>query len=147
MAVLFPVPFVAAAQHYARPCAAGLTHIFCGDAVWWHVPVAVAPVVAYWSLALALLYVPMYLLSRLPGCNGWLNDLNWTVIPPLALWHYTSVAQEQGLGMASWERAGMLWAVVLLWAGRLTHNYARREEYTWGAQEDFRFQVSVGPAS
>jgi steroid 5-alpha reductase family enzyme len=26
-----------------------------------------------------------------------------------------------------------------LWAIRLTHNYSRREEWTWGAREDFRY--------
>lgn len=36
-------------------------------------------------------------------------------------------------------RLGLLWGVLLLWSARLSFNYLRREEYTFGAREDFRF--------
>jgi len=76
-------------------------------------------------------------LSLLQG-NGWLNDLYWTVIPLLALFHYTVMGVRFHPSLNEF-RLGLLWGVLLLWSGRLTWNYLRREEFTFGAQEDFRF--------
>lgn len=137
MALLFPLPFVLAATHYASHCVASASLSVCGHVGGLELGAA-TPVMSYFVLALGLLYVPMWAWARLPGCNGWLNDLYWTVVPPLALYYFTLVVHATS-GLEA-HRAGMLWAVVLVWALRLTHNYLRREEYTWGAQEDFRFQ-------
>lgn len=38
-------------------------------------------------------------------------------------------------------RLGLLWGIMLVWSIRLTHNYLRREEWTWGAREVTLFSL------
>merc|ERR1711916_78630 len=89
-------------------------------------------------LVLLTAYLPMYLLSLVQG-NGWMNDLYWTVIPLMALYHYSLIVMRFVPNLNTF-RMGMSWGVLLVWSLRLTYNYIRREDWTFGAREDFRFE-------
>lgn len=128
-AILLPVPFIYLVHAWGVECSAS------NAAVWWQC----TPGVDFIALAAIALYLPMYVLAFTVHSNGWLNDLYWTVIPVLALYQHTHNAFR--LHVLHELRAGMLWGVILIWAARLTHNYLRREDYTYGAQEDFRYRT------
>jgi steroid 5-alpha reductase family enzyme len=68
-----------------------------------------------------------------------MNDLYWTVIPLMALYHYTLIALRF-VPQVNTFRLGLMWGILLLWSLRLTYNYIRREEWSFGAREDFRFE-------
>lgn len=132
IALFFPVPFLYAAHHFAWECN--------GDDIWNFSSASLCVLGNnYFVLATALLYFPMYLLAFVVG-NGWLNDLNWTVIPLLAFYQFMQQTMRTQ-ALVEPYRMGLLLGILLLWSARLTYNYSRREEWTFGAREDFRFQV------
>lgn len=63
-------------------------------------------------------------------------DLYWTVIPVL-LAHYYST-HPLNAQFNEW-RSRVVILLTWLWSVRLTHNYFRRENWEWGAREDWRF--------
>lgn len=132
IAILFPLPLFYFSTVSVQECARNTFFSWDVTSSW-----------CAWSthftlLALVALFIPMWLLSIVQG-QGWLNDLYWTLVPVAALYHYTLIAVR--FEAVNSFRLGLLWGVLLLWSLRLTHNYSRREEWTWGAREDFRYQV------
>jgi len=78
--------------------------------------------------------VLFYVISRLQG-NTWLIDPYWTIIPVMIQLFYANhpaaVADATRAQVAQW----LLWA----WSARLTYSYFRREEWQFGAREDWRY--------
>lgn len=132
IAILFPIPFFYSITESVQTCPS--TSFFTWNVFdsWCHFSTHFA------LLCLVALFVPMWILSIIQK-NGWLNDLYWTLVPVAALYHYTLIAIRFSPTLNSF-RLGLLWGVLLLWSVRLTHNYLRREEWTWGAREDFRYE-------
>ncbi|KAK8509730.1 hypothetical protein V6N12_001807 [Hibiscus sabdariffa] len=62
-------------------------------------------------------------------------DLYWTVIPVLLVYYYAAHPLAQ---FDRW-RSKLVIALTWVWSIRLTHNYFRRENWQWGAREDWRF--------
>lgn len=62
-------------------------------------------------------------------------DLYWTVIPVLLLHYYATHPLAQFNTLRSWVVIFLTW----VWSLRLTHSYLRRENWQWGAREDWRF--------
>ncbi|GIQ81730.1 protein of unknown function DUF1295 [Kipferlia bialata] len=75
----------------------------------------------------------------------WLMDLSWTLIPPLVSLFYSShplAARHidmDGSGSVSNMRSTVAFGLVCLWSARLTYNYLRREDFTLGQREDWRY--------
>ncbi|XP_022886182.1 uncharacterized protein C594.04c [Olea europaea var. sylvestris] len=67
--------------------------------------------------------------------SHWMIDLYWTVIP-LLLVHYFAT---HPLAEYNLLRSNLVIFLTWTWSVRLTHNYFRREEWQWGAREDWRF--------
>nr|GMD20932.1 uncharacterized protein C594.04C isoform X2 [Ipomoea batatas] len=67
--------------------------------------------------------------------SHWMIDLYWTVIPVLLLHYYRSHPSGE---FDAWRSAAVV-VLTWIWSIRLTHNYFRREEWQWGAREDWRF--------
>lgn len=72
--------------------------------------------------------------------STWLIDPHWQIIPCcIALFYYThpnSAASTRSDGTA---RAYLALFLLFVWAIRLMHNYLRRENWQFGAQEDWRY--------
>ena len=68
-------------------------------------------------------------------CKLQMIDLFWTVIP-LMLVHYYAT---HPLGHYNWWRSRIAMLMTWVWSLRLSHNYFRRENWQWGAREDWRF--------
>ncbi|KAM4094730.1 hypothetical protein ACB094_06G216100 [Castanea mollissima] len=67
--------------------------------------------------------------------SHWMIDPFWTVIP-LMLVHYYAT---HPLGHYNWWRSRIAMLMTWVWSLRLSHNYFRRENWQWGAREDWRF--------
>ncbi|GAB2271892.1 hypothetical protein Dimus_006721 [Dionaea muscipula] len=68
--------------------------------------------------------------------SHWLIDLYWTVIPVLFAHCY---ATHPLLSSHNLWRSRIVIALTWVWSIRLTHSYFRRENWQWGAREDWRF--------
>eukprot|EP00931_Biecheleriopsis_adriatica_P051418 TRINITY_DN29818_c0_g1_i1.p1 TRINITY_DN29818_c0_g1~~TRINITY_DN29818_c0_g1_i1.p1 ORF type:complete len:373 (-),score=48.48 TRINITY_DN29818_c0_g1_i1:177-1247(-) len=87
--------------------------------------------IGYFVMVDVLFWV-IYLLQG----SAWLIDPYWTLIPVMiALFYFTHPSSSM-----SHPRALFALALVVVWSARLTHNYFRREEWKFGAQEDWRYQ-------
>lgn len=62
-------------------------------------------------------------------------DLYWTVIPVMLVHYYAA----HPLAVADPVRSSVVTALTWAWSLRLTHSYFRREQWQWGAREDWRF--------
>ncbi|XP_050204110.1 uncharacterized protein C594.04c [Mercurialis annua] len=67
--------------------------------------------------------------------SHWMIDLYWTVIPVLLVYYY----QTYPFAEYDLSRSRIVIALTWVWSLRLTHNYFRRENWQWGAREDWRF--------
>ncbi|CAI9096775.1 OLC1v1032988C1 [Oldenlandia corymbosa var. corymbosa] len=68
--------------------------------------------------------------------SHWMIDPYWTVIPVLLVHYYAS--HPLGHEYNVW-RSRILILLTWVWSIRLSHNYFRRENWQWGAREDWRF--------
>ena len=67
--------------------------------------------------------------------STWLIDPHWQFIPMcISFFYYSHPTAAQGH-----PRAWIAQTLVLVWAGRLLHNYFRRERWRFGWQEDWRY--------
>mmetsp|Transcript_6023 Transcript_6023/g.6157 ORF Transcript_6023/g.6157 Transcript_6023/m.6157 type:complete len:352 (+) Transcript_6023:147-1202(+) len=66
----------------------------------------------------------------------WLIDAYWTLIPPMIAAFYYFHPLNQGEP----NRCQVTFYLTLIWSIRLTHSYFRRENFRFGAREDWRFQ-------
>lgn len=62
-------------------------------------------------------------------------DVYWTVIPVMLVHYFAS----HPLGHYNKLRSMIVVILTWIWSIRLTHNYFRRENWEWGAREDWRF--------
>lgn len=62
-------------------------------------------------------------------------DLFWTVVPTMLVHYYAT----HPLAHYNWWRSRIAIVMTWVWGLRLTHNYFRREDWQWGAREDWRF--------
>lgn len=62
-------------------------------------------------------------------------DVYWTVIPVMLVHYFASHPLAQYNKLRSMIVVTLTW----IWSIRLTHNYFRRENWEWGAREDWRF--------
>ncbi|KAI9093995.1 hypothetical protein K1719_026993 [Acacia pycnantha] len=86
----------------------------------------------------ALLFLNVTLLFWVIGlvqCSHWMIDLYWTVIPVMLV-HYCA---SHPWGECNWWRSRVVIFLTWLWSVRLCHNYFRRENWQWGARQDWRF--------
>lgn len=67
--------------------------------------------------------------------STWLIDLYWTVLPVMMAHYYASHPDSQ----TNIWRSRVVIFLTWVWSIRLTHSYFRREEWQWGAREDWRF--------
>ncbi|KAL0913147.1 hypothetical protein M5K25_016582 [Dendrobium thyrsiflorum] len=65
----------------------------------------------------------------------WMIDLYWTIIPVMLI-HFFA---RHPLARANVVRSMVAIVLTYIWSIRLTHSYFRREEWEWGAREDWRF--------
>ncbi|KAL2536501.1 hypothetical protein Fot_17892 [Forsythia ovata] len=89
-------------------------------------------------LANALFFLNVNLIFWIIGLlqsSHWMIDLYWTVIP-LLLVHFFAT---HPLAECNLLRSRLVIFLTLIWSIRLTHNYFRRENWQWGAREDWRF--------
>ncbi|KAL2893463.1 hypothetical protein RDABS01_009372 [Bienertia sinuspersici] len=62
-------------------------------------------------------------------------DPYWTVIPVMLVCYYAN----HPLAAYNLWRSRVVIILTCLWSLRLSHNYFRRENWQWGAREDWRF--------
>lgn len=67
--------------------------------------------------------------------SHWMIDPYWTVIPLLLALYYAT----HPFATYNMWRSRVVILLTLLWSLRLSHNYFRRENWQWGAREDWRF--------
>ncbi|CAM8963422.1 unnamed protein product [Rhodiola kirilowii] len=67
--------------------------------------------------------------------NHWLIDPYWTVIPVMLVHFFANHPSAS----YNWWRSSIVIFMTWVWSLRLTHNYFRRENWQWGAREDWRF--------
>jgi steroid 5-alpha reductase family enzyme len=102
---------------------------WCGLAARLH-PVALVNV--YFFFNVCVLFWVISLVQR----STWLIDPYWTLIPLGVNYTYQLHA---GAGASRSARAFAAELLLWLWSARLTHSYFRREEWNFGAREDWRF--------
>jgi len=85
-------------------------------------------------LLFLFLDVQFWLASLLQD-STWLIDPMWTIIPLLQGAFYWTHPFANGNS----TRSVLVLAVLCVWSARLTHSYFRREHWTFGAREDWRF--------
>ncbi|KAM7468999.1 hypothetical protein LguiA_007182 [Lonicera macranthoides] len=108
---------------------------FLNDPLMWkswcyHHPLLLANLLFFFNIDI-LFWLTGFLLS-----SHWMIDLYWTVIPVL-LAHYYST-HPLNAQFNEW-RSRVVIFLTWIWSVRLTHNYFRRENWEWGAREDWRF--------
>lgn len=79
----------------------------------------------------------LFWLVSLVQDSTWLIDPYWTFIPILLATFYR---HHPGAQARDEPRAITTVALLLLWSVRLTHSYLRREGWTLGKREDWRFE-------
>jgi steroid 5-alpha reductase family enzyme len=67
--------------------------------------------------------------------SSWLIDPYWTLIPLFIVWFYSAHPLAQPAPL----RHQLGWFLLVVWSGRLTWNYLRRERWRLGFREDWRF--------
>ncbi|XP_050155012.1 uncharacterized protein C594.04c [Malus sylvestris] len=67
--------------------------------------------------------------------SHWMIDLYWTVIPVMLVHYYRCHPLADYNRWRSTIAISLTW----VWSLRLSHNYFRRENWQWGAREDWRF--------
>ncbi|CAA6656434.1 unnamed protein product [Spirodela intermedia] len=67
--------------------------------------------------------------------NNWMIDLYWTVIPVMLVHYYAAHPRA----VADPARSTIVTALTWAWSLRLTYSYFRREQWQWGAREDWRY--------
>jgi len=86
----------------------------------------------------AVLFVCMdvaFWIANLVQNSTWLIDPYWTIIPLMIGQFYWSHPFANGHPIRAWAVMILLW----VWSARLTFNYFRRENWSFGAREDWRF--------
>ncbi|GAB4844744.1 hypothetical protein Ancab_038134 [Ancistrocladus abbreviatus] len=68
--------------------------------------------------------------------SHWMIGPYWTVISVLLVYYYAS---HPSLAFYNIWRSRVVILLTWLWSIRLSHNYFRRENWQWGAREDWRF--------
>mmetsp|Transcript_17909 Transcript_17909/g.50452 ORF Transcript_17909/g.50452 Transcript_17909/m.50452 type:complete len:448 (+) Transcript_17909:3-1346(+) len=92
-------------------------------------PAAFANVLFFFGIC-----VLFWILNIVQG-STWLIDPYWTFIPVMLAVYY----RLHPTGEADLQRGRMAMVAILTWSARLTHSYFRREEFQFGAREDWRF--------
>jgi steroid 5-alpha reductase family enzyme len=82
----------------------------------------------------------LFWLASLAQDSTWLIDPYWTVIPILIANWYSMHPLANGDPIRAWAVLILLY----VWSFRLTHSYFRREEWSFGAREDWRFMELRG---
>jgi len=77
----------------------------------------------------------LFWLISLVQKSTWLIDPYWTFIPPMIAIYYAFHPLARGDA----TRSNVTLGLVCAWATRLTHSYFRREKWTIGGREDWRF--------
>lgn len=67
--------------------------------------------------------------------SHWMIDPYWTVIPLMLVCYYAT----HPLASFNLWRSRIVILLTFMWSLRLSHNYFRRENWQWGAREDWRF--------
>jgi steroid 5-alpha reductase family enzyme len=67
--------------------------------------------------------------------SSWLIDPYWTLIPPLLALFFLAHPLADPEPVRAWLAGSLL----LVWSARLTFNYFRREQWQFGAREDWRY--------
>ncbi|GAB2217515.1 hypothetical protein Droror1_Dr00000711 [Drosera rotundifolia] len=80
--------------------------------------------------------IVFWVIGLVQSCH-WLIDPYWTVIPVL-LAHYYATHPLLSSSYNIW-RSKVVIGLTWVWSIRLTHSYFRRENWQWGAREDWRF--------
>ena len=94
-----------------------------------HHPVLTASLLFFVFVSLAFWLIAI--LQR----SSWLIDPYWTLAPPLLAWFYLA----HPLASPDTTRATLALGALLVWSGRLTFNYFRRERWRFGFREDWRY--------
>eukprot|EP00030_Apusomonadida_sp_AF-17_P006746 a685827_81.p1 GENE.a685827_81~~a685827_81.p1 ORF type:complete len:363 (+),score=130.97 a685827_81:31-1089(+) len=82
--------------------------------------------------------VLFWLVSLVQG-STWLIDPYWTLCPPLCVAFLAVHPQIAPVAALTHPRVFNALLLLVLWSVRLTHSYLRREEFCFGAREDWRF--------
>ncbi|MBA0863627.1 hypothetical protein Goshw_023762 [Gossypium schwendimanii] len=94
-----------------------------------HHPLLLANVLFFFNVN-----VLFWVIGRIQSSN-WMIDLYWTVIPVMLVYYYAT----HPLAQFDLWRSKVVIMLTWVWSIRLTHNYFRRENWQWGAREDWRF--------
>ncbi|WJX80475.1 hypothetical protein P8452_63469 [Trifolium repens] len=78
--------------------------------------------------------VLFWLIAQIQSSH-WMIDPYWTVIPVMLVHYYSS----HPLAHYNCWRSRIVILLTWVWSIRLFHNYFRRENWQWGAREDWRF--------
>jgi steroid 5-alpha reductase family enzyme len=92
--------------------------------------------ILYVNIVVLFLVCGVFWFLSLIQKSTWLIDPYWTILPPMiaAFYHYHPFSQ----GDETRGTATIL--LTMLWSVRLTHSYFRRENFRFGAREDWRFE-------
>lgn len=78
--------------------------------------------------------ISFWIISLLQN-STWLIDPYWTIIPVMNAHYYFQHPLANSINARSLITMVLMW----VWSFRLTHSYFRREEWNFGAREDWRF--------
>ncbi|KAL8149222.1 uncharacterized protein C594.04c [Apium graveolens] len=127
IAIVIPLPSVIFYLHFVHNSINTDTIIF--NWVYNCHPLLLANILFFFNVNL------LFWLIALVQSSHWMIDLYWTVIPVLLLHYYATHPLAQFNTLRSWVVILLTW----FWSLRLTHSYLRRENWQWGAREDWRF--------
>jgi len=144
--ILIALPNFIFAYYYTQHCQPSLARFNerQSDTVWWMPKLTPMENMCRFGaqhpliMANILMFINMdvlFWLASLVQNSTWLIDPYWTIIP-LFLAHFYSF---QPLAAGDPWRSRAVLFVVYVWSVRLTHSYFRREEWQFGAREDWRF--------
>jgi steroid 5-alpha reductase family enzyme len=134
--------------YFATQCPNSLQHFNSwengGTGEWWMPKLSVwenscrfgaqHPLIMTNILLFVFMDVLFWVVSLVQG-STWMIDPYWTLIPLYLAGFY----QIHPLSNGNSLRTAMVWFALLVWSVRLTYSYFRREEFQFGAREDWRF--------
>lgn len=92
------------------------------------------PVAAVNLLFFVNVVVGFWIIGRMIH-SDWIIDPYWTLLPPMIAFFYAT----HPYGRPDVLKSAVSMGLLLIWSVRLTHSYFRREEWNFGAREDWRF--------
>ncbi|XP_061998572.1 uncharacterized protein C594.04c-like [Rosa rugosa] len=122
--ILFYLTFLHNHQTSSSPEALSPIWAWC-----YHHPLLLANALFFFNVNVLFWVISQVLSSH------WMIDLYWTVIPVMLVHYY----RTHPLADFNWWRSTIGVVLTWVWSVRLTHNYFRRENWQWGAREDWRF--------